>query len=337
MPRTERDNQKINATNLLGKLLESQIKEVEKQGKLQVQEAVQAGVPLDHIAKQLQVKNEQPDVGLEPLSSALAGKSQQTAQPQQENPLMSLDINKLIQSMQAQQPVQQQAPQTMQAQPAQQQIPPMPEANILQRLINALPGGNIRQAEARSAQLGNIAKEQEILGQQPLQQSEREKLNIQFVNNVLQNKGTNSLSETAAKTLTLAKNGVEQTNLLLNEFESNPNAFKSWSGPGDPRGQQIKTIRSNIADSVGRLRSGGAINKDEEKTFLNFLPKQGVISGRTENPETVVFKLKMLNKMFNDVTNGLQSGQQASAFVQKIQRAIDQGYSPSEISQHIGF
>jgi len=39
--------------------------------------------------------------------------------------------------------------------------------------------------------------------------------------------------------------------------------------------QEFETLRADLADMIGRLRSGGAINTDEEATFLAFLPVFG--------------------------------------------------------------
>ena len=67
-------------TNILGQLVASQIKEVEKLGRKQVEEAVQQGVPLENIAGQLQKTVESPAVGLQPpgqVNPNAAGQPQQ--------------------------------------------------------------------------------------------------------------------------------------------------------------------------------------------------------------------------------------------------------------------
>ena len=39
--------------------------------------------------------------------------------------------------------------------------------------------------------------------------------------------------------------------------------------------QEFKLLRSDLTDMIGRLRSGGAINKEEQANFIGFLPKHG--------------------------------------------------------------
>lgn len=58
--------------------------------------------------------------------------------------------------------------------------------------------------------------------------------------------------------------------------------------------RQLETAISNVADSIGRLRSGGALNKDEETRFRAQLPTM------FDDPETVKMKL-------NSIRNDLQA------------------------------
>jgi hypothetical protein len=169
-----------------------------------------------------------------------------------------------------------------------------------------------------------------------LQKGDREKLSMEFINNVMTSTGKSNLSVDAVKNFENAKTAVEQTGLLLKEFESDPNLFKSWGGPGDSRGQQIKFIRNNLSDTIGRLRSGGAINDEESKTFRSFVPDQGFLKGRMEDKETVIFKMKTLHKLFQGIMDGIQPASEASNMVKRIQEAIDEGHSLSEISKYIG-
>jgi len=201
--------------------------------------------------------------------------------------------------------------------------------NILQKLFDALP-------EGRSRQVGRLLREQKLTGKEPLQEGEREKLSMNFLSKVMSSSGKKSLSSDAVKNLENAKTAVDQSTLLINEFSKDPNLFKSWGGPGDARGQQVGFIVKNLSDTVGRLRSGGAINDEELKTFRSFLPKQGVIKGRLEDKKTVLFKLQTINKLFQGVVNGIQPASQAADLTEKIQEALNNGYKPEEITKYLG-
>lgn len=57
--------------------------------------------------------------------------------------------------------------------------------------------------------------------------------------------------------------------------------------------QAYQAAVNNVTDAVGRLRSGGAINADEEKRFMNLLPKVG------DNKKTIDYKLNQVEKLLS--------------------------------------
>lgn len=63
-----------------------------------------------------------------------------------------------------------------------------------------------------------------------------------------------------------------------------------------------EAARQNVADVLGRLRSGGAINKDEERRFLAQLP------GAFEDPVNVNAKLRRLEDLFTRFANPTPAG-----------------------------
>lgn len=74
-------------------------------------------------------------------------------------------------------------------------------------------------------------------------------------------------------------------------------------GRGKLFDKTYKFAEDNLKDIIGRLRSGGAITEDEQKTFLEFLP------GFWESDETRLTKLNELeNQLINTIgMDGLQS------------------------------
>ncbi len=64
--------------------------------------------------------------------------------------------------------------------------------------------------------------------------------------------------------------------------------------------QKFKTLRNDIVDRIGRFRSGGAINKDEQANFMSFLPQPG------DDPSVRVWKLQTLNSMFANIEQSVK-------------------------------
>ena len=117
----------------------------------------------------------------------------------------------------------------------------------------------------------------------------------------------NPLSGESAKILTIAKGGINainELNVLLRETggkvtkrsQLSPELIKT------PTGRQVTLLRKDLADSIGRLRSGGAINAEELSTFNSFIP------AFTDDAETVQFKLKKLGEKFNTLQSGITGG-----------------------------
>lgn len=226
-------------------------------------------------------------------------------------------------------------PQQAQPQQEQQQGQPTDTRDFLTKMFNAI---GIKES-ARNELLRTQAalNRQEIAGEKPLQQGRREELSMEFLNNVMQSSGQKTLSADAVKNLENAKTAVDQSTMLLNEFQNDPDLFKSWGGPGDARGQQVGFVIKNLSDTIGRLRSGSAINDEEMKTFRSFLPKQGFIKGKLEDKQTVMFKLQTINKLFDGIVKGIQPANEAADLANKIQEAIKSGYKPEEITKYLGF
>jgi len=103
---------------------------------------------------------------------------------------------------------------------------------------------------------------------------------------------TKPLSQESAKVVSLAEGGLDIAAQLKDQF-FNPKTGgfekakfgKAAAGSILPNvmasedAQFLETRRQNLSDLVGRMRSGGAINKVEEKRFLKLIPRFGVIIG----------------------------------------------------------
>jgi hypothetical protein len=118
------------------------------------------------------------------------------------------------------------------------------------------------------------------------------------------------LSQESAKVVSLAQGGLDIAAQLKDQFftKGKFNNFKFQDaalGASYPNiiaskdAQLFETRRQNLSDSVGRMRSGGAINKDEETRFLKLIPRLG------DSEETIKYKLDQLNKEFSAVQKAM--------------------------------
>jgi len=135
------------------------------------------------------------------------------------------------------------------------------------------------------------------------------------------------LSSETGKLLGNVNSGLEQINALSTAFEKDPKLFTR--SKLEETGQQVDLMRDDLVDILGRLRSGGAINEDEFKSFTKQVPLRGAIAGRIEKPETVKLKLRKLNKLFSDIKSKVEPVD--SGLSQRVQAALAAGYSQEEI------
>jgi len=126
-------------------------------------------------------------------------------------------------------------------------------------------------------------------------------------------KTTAPLSQDAAKTLTIANDGLGAISNIQKQFTDPKTGqflgekFSKITGGSKflpsllqpAQAQEFSTYQANLVDTIGRLRSGGAINGDEEKRFLNMVPQFG------DKPATFDTKLKQLKSTFNSVQTGI--------------------------------
>ena len=197
------------------------------------------------------------------------------------------------------------------------------QQTVLEAVFNLL-GFRKPKAEVLREQL----LEQQLRGEIPLQAGEREKLEMAQFNNLLTT-GNKAVSAETSKLIANVDSGLQQVNLLEQAFNVDPNAFRQLATPGNAQAQSVKIMIEDLSDIIGRLRSGGAINKDEEKRFKNQIPKFGFIKGRLEAPGAVKFKLDKLRALFNRVKTLSEPKQ--SGLSEGIQAALQAGYTREEI------
>ena len=126
-------------------------------------------------------------------------------------------------------------------------------------------------------------------------------------------KASQPLSQDAAKTLTVANDGLSALNNIKTQFtDPKTGAFQQKNFTGTTRAskflptylqggkaQEFTAYQANLVDTIGRLRSGGAIGKDEESRFLKMVPEFG------DKPETFNTKIKQLEATFNSVQSAI--------------------------------
>lgn len=115
--------------------------------------------------------------------------------------------------------------------------------------------------------------------------------------------GGSKLNSTQLQQANNATSGLQSLQTISDTLQQNPDAAKLSALPGGSITSSITGTGSyqaainNAADVIGRLRSGGAINGDEEKRFMSLLPQA------FDSPETIQYKLSSLSSLFNSFAN----------------------------------
>lgn len=116
------------------------------------------------------------------------------------------------------------------------------------------------------------------------------------------------LNSTQMQQANTAQSGMDSLETIGNTLRSSPNASKFAALPGGSFTQKLtgtgaySAATANAVDAIGRLRSGGAINADEEKRFKTLLP------AAFDDQATVEYKLNALNNIFSRFSNPQASG-----------------------------
>lgn len=113
-----------------------------------------------------------------------------------------------------------------------------------------------------------------------------------------------SMDQTAGGKLTdkqsMAQTGLTQIQQARDFFVNSPNINKSTKIPGV--GREYDTVITSLVDMIGRMRSGGAINVDEEKRFRQLLPNF------MDNPQSTEYKMAQLEQEFSNLLGQSPTG-----------------------------
>ena len=114
------------------------------------------------------------------------------------------------------------------------------------------------------------------------------------------------LSGEASKILSISKTIVPEINQLKLAFQKDYKGSVRGIVLGTDR--RLSKLVDQVADKIGRLRSGGAINKDEEKRFIRQIASfKDLVFGRRED---AIAALDALIKEANQVAGGITQGSQ---------------------------
>lgn len=208
------------------------------------------------------------------------------------------------------------------------------KAGIMGGLIDLMSGGGYTQAmkagqlDNTTKQLNQIAGVQKITGQEPLQAGKREELNITAMNTFFDNitkASDKPISAESSKLLGNVDSGIKQIDALSSALEKDPGLLKKWVAPGNAERQMVDTMLTDLSDIIGRLRSGGAITKDEEDRFRQQIPKKGLF----EDVKTSKFKLKKLRDLMSDIKQSVEP--KTSELSGRVQAALQAGATREQI------
>ena len=121
--------------------------------------------------------------------------------------------------------------------------------------------------------------------------------------------GDAKLNAQQQKNATNAQSGLKAIDRLEQEITKNPNALGQAWLPGSPGARILKTARGEAADVLTRLRTGAALNEEEQRFYQGQLPQL------FDSPETIQYKLELFRDLFNEIS----SGQRGSPEVPQLQ------------------
>lgn len=205
------------------------------------------------------------------------------------------------------------------------------------------PGGifSTASAEGLAREIGAVQK---IAGLEPMQESERRKLQQQqeikqqeiaskFINDIVVDK---PLSSADSNTLGFINSAVDASTQLLDIFQydpqtgtiGNPNALRDFN-PKSSSGQNITRLINQLKNDLLRKESGAAITKDDQDFIKKITPRDKSL---IENPETAVNKLVSIANKLNAQKKLMQPNADQK---DKIKFLKAKGVSETEIYQAI--
>lgn len=140
------------------------------------------------------------------------------------------------------------------------------------------------------------------------------------------------LSGEGAKSLEIAQGGTEAVDDMLARIANGDfsalTVFEAAFVPSflaSENAQQFEILQSDLADMLGRLRSGGAINEDELVTFMGLIPKWH------NSEKTKKWKLKRLGDKFSRLSDSLTAGKGGD------KKPTDKSQTIEEMAKELGY
>lgn len=114
--------------------------------------------------------------------------------------------------------------------------------------------------------------------------------------------GAKALSTKEFENLQNAKEALKGLEKLKQAIKDDPSILAKAALPGKLGARDFERTRGNIADVITRLRTGAALNEQEEKFYINQLPGLlDQISQHVGEPDAVDNAFKLHEDMFNSV------------------------------------
>lgn len=202
--------------------------------------------------------------------------------------------------------------------------------NTAQGILSKLLGQDLN-PEYTGQQLDNQLKRQKLRGEEPLQIGEKEKIELVQQGKFFENIAEAANKQPSGQEATLLGNinsGLRQIDSLSSALQKDPNVFKEWVMPGNPNRAAIESMNEDVIDVLGRLRSQGAISKDEEVRFKKQLPQIGGLIN-IESPKVAKFKLDKLKGLLSDIKQ--TATPRTSDFAQKVMKLRQMGATDEQI------
>jgi hypothetical protein len=130
--------------------------------------------------------------------------------------------------------------------------------------------------------------------------------------------GQKPLTQGEFTNLNNAKQGLRALDKLKEKIEADPSILLKAAIPGSPGARLFATWKNELSDIITRLRTGAALNEEEQHFYQSQMPGLLDLVGQKVEPNLVEDKLKIYDGLFNGVLT--QYGRRAAS-----------GYSPEAV------
>lgn len=130
--------------------------------------------------------------------------------------------------------------------------------------------------------------------------------------------GQKPLTQGEFTNLNNAKQGLRALEKLKDKIEADPAVLLKAAIPGSPGARLFAAWKNELSDIITRLRTGAALNEEEQKFYQGQMPGLLDLVGQKVEPGLIEDKLKIYDGLFNGVLS--QYGRRAAS-----------GYSPEAV------